>query len=209
MLAASSTTLPHAEVWFVISSDAITMWEKMSDLEEVMRTETESDEYEDLYQGWDSSTIHFFNMTYKSNRCKISWFSKAPPKLSLRIPTEHFMVRQLQQQWFLLLREWHKILRRIRRQARFRTANERNDEKSNWAPPIHNSSMQILERFMLIVYAIFFYAWYSTKCHLSGSLVWTTDHFIDTEPSVAKASYYSNYWREPVTIKPKGNIIAT
>ena len=32
----------------------------------------------------------------------------------------------------------------------------------------------------------------------------TTNHFIDTEPSVAKASYYSNYWREPVTIKPKG-----
>ena len=29
----------------------------MSDLEEVMRTETESDEYEDLYQGWDSTTI--------------------------------------------------------------------------------------------------------------------------------------------------------
>ena len=29
----------------------------MSDLEEVMRTETESDEYEDLYQGWVSTTI--------------------------------------------------------------------------------------------------------------------------------------------------------
>ena len=94
-----------------------------------------------------------------ANRCKSLWFLKTSPKLSLRIPTEHFMVRQLQQQWFLLLREWHKILRRIRRQARFRTANERNDEKPNWAPPIHNS-------YMLIDYAIFFYAWYSTKCHL-------------------------------------------
>ena len=29
----------------------------MSDIEEVMRTEIESDEYEDLYQGWDSTTI--------------------------------------------------------------------------------------------------------------------------------------------------------